>query len=197
MRAEPQPLSFWQDLRIYAGRMREFNPTDWLVYVLWIGLMLGLFLSVSGFLALGLSRGVVFPDYVWIIPIGIFLFVASIALDTIGHRTIYQQELRKGESLVHGITIFCGIGSVVALVAAYAKPGFFWIPAACLTGLSVLYSLIDEALHWLRYFQHKSDRVEMWSHFGILFGHSLMMTGWWVWFSQGYPGVAQTLGQGL
>lgn len=188
MRAE----GFIGELGIYAGRVREFSRRDWLIYVLWIGLMMGLLAAVGGFLALGHSQGVVYPGYVWNIPVGISIFVASIALDTIGHLTIYREELRKGESLVHGITIFCGITSVVTLVAAYQQREL-WMLSACLTALCFLYSLIDEALHWVRYLQQKSDRVEMWSHFGILLGHSLMMLGWWVWFQQGYPGVAETL----
>jgi hypothetical protein len=38
-----------------------------------------------------------------------------------------------------------------------------------------------------------SDRVEMWSHVGIFIGHGTMMIGWWSWFFQGYPGVAETV----
>lgn len=190
----PVRTGFGRELRIYLGRIGSFGRREWTIYVLWIGLMAGLLAAVGGFLALGLARGASFPAYVWCLPAGILLFVASIAIDTVGHLTVYRAELAKGESLVHGITIFCGIGSVMALVAAYQQRELLWIPAACLTGLSVLYSLIDEALHWIRYLQHKSDRVEMCSHFGILLGHSLMMTAWWVWFAQGYPGVAATLG---
>lgn len=33
----------------------------------------------------------------------------------------------------------------------------------------------------------------MWSHVGILLGHSVMMLGWWSWFFQGYGGVDATL----
>ena len=33
----------------------------------------------------------------------------------------------------------------------------------------------------------------MWSHVGILTGHSTMMLAWWVWFFQGYGGVPQTV----
>ncbi len=180
------------EISVYAGRVNQFSRRDWLIYTLWIGLMLGLFSSVLGFLFVGRSHGVVYPVYVWNIPIGIFIFVASIAFDTIGHLTIYREELKKGESLVHGITIFCGITSVVTLVGAYQNREL-WMLSACLTVLCFVYSLIDEGLHWVRYLQQKSDRVEMWSHFGILLGHSLMMLGWWYWFAKGYPGVAETL----
>jgi hypothetical protein len=41
------------------------------------------------------------------------------AVDTIGHRTIYRDAIAGGEALVHQITIGCGVGSVVLLVAAY------------------------------------------------------------------------------
>jgi len=62
-----------------------------------------------------------------------------------------------------------------------------------LTALSILYSLIDEAFHWRRYVQQGADRVEMWSHVGILTGHTIMMAAWWWWYAIGYPGVAATL----
>ena len=62
-----------------------------------------------------------------------------------------------------------------------------------LTALSIVYSLIDEAFHWQRYARGQSDRVEMWSHVGILVGHSTMMLGWWRWFFLGYPGVSETV----
>jgi hypothetical protein len=54
-------------------------------------------------------------------------------------------------------------------------------------------SAIDEAFHWRRYAKGQSDRVEMWSHLGILIGHGTMMTGWWSWFLGGYQGVEETL----
>jgi hypothetical protein len=120
------------------------------------------------------------------------LFSLSIAVDTIGHRTIYKQEIKAAEGLVHGITIACGIGSCVLLCAAYSQPSA-WIPALVLTVLSFVYSLVDEAFHWRRYVQHHSDRVEMWSHVGILIGHGTMMVAWWVWYFQGYGGVRETV----
>ncbi len=42
-------------------------------------------------------------------------------------------------------------------------------------------------------FDFIADRVEMWSHVGILVGHGTMMLGAWSWCWQGYPGVAETL----
>lgn len=188
-------MSFASELRVYVGRIREFTRVDWLVYVSWVGLMLGLVAATGGFLLLGHSRGVSFAAEAWLVPLGAVVFTLSIAVDTIGHRTIYKQEIRGAEGLVHGITIFCGITSCVLLTAAYHHPRQLWIPALVLTGLSLLYSLVDEAFHWRRYVSKSSDRVEMWSHVGILLGHSVMMLGWWWWFFQGYGGVAETLGK--
>ncbi|NJL25755.1 MAG: hypothetical protein HC902_11655 [Calothrix sp. SM1_5_4] len=189
-------MEFIRETVVYVGRIREFDRRDWLVYVAWIGLMSGLFFSVSGFFLLGVSRGVQFPSYAWNIPIGTFIFVAAIALDTVGHRTIYKEALKEGEALIHHITIFAGITSVVGLCLAYENPGFMYFPVMVMIFLSIIYSLIDEGMHWRRYLTQKSDRVEMWSHFFILTGHLLMITSWWYWYTQGYPGVAETLARG-
>ena len=185
--------SFLQDSLIYVGRFSQFNRMDWLSYVAWVGLMSGLFLATSGFVLQGWYQGVVFPAYVWNVPIGTAIFVAAIAFDTIGHRTIYKQELEKGEALVHHVTIFAGITSCFALCLAYRWPVFMEIPTAVFILLSILYSLIDEALHWRRYLNGHSDRVEMWSHFFIFVGHLIMIGSWWKWYAAGYPGVEQTL----
>ena len=186
-------MSFPSELRVYVGRVSEFSRIDWLVYVSWVGLMLGLVLSTGGFLLAGHLHGVSFMPEAWLVPLGAALFSLSIAIDTIGHRTIYKQEISGAEGLVHGITIFCGIGSCVLLCAAYAHPDRFWIPALVLTVLSFVYSLVDEAFHFRRYLRRSADRVEMWSHVGILVGHGVMMLGWWTWFIGGYQGVAETL----
>ena len=119
---------------------------------------------------------------------------AAIAIDTIGHRTIYKEALRGGEQLVHHITIFCGVASCVLLVAAYPQRAGSAVPAMVFTILSFVYSLVDEAFHWRRYTTRKTDPVEMWSHVGILIGHGTMMLGWWRFYQLGYPGVAHTLG---
>lgn len=182
-------------LRVYVGRIRLFNRQDWWVYAGWVGLMLGLVGATSGFLLFGHSRGVRFPAEAWLVPAGASLFALSIALDTIGHRTVYKAEIQGAEGLVHGITILCGVLSCVALCAAYGQPGWFWVPAMVFTVLSLIYSLVDEAFHWRRYVRHQADPVEMWSHVGILCGHGIMMLGWWAWFFQGYPGVQDTLAQ--
>lgn len=184
--------SFPSEVALYVGRMREFERIDWAVYVAWVGLMLGLVFSTGGFLLFGNAHGVIFPAVAWWVPIGAVVFTVSIAIDTIGHRTIYKAEISGAEGLVHGITILCGIASCVLLCLAYQRHDV-WIPALVLTALSLLYSLIDEAFHWRRYVRKYSDRVEMWSHVGILTGHSVMMVAWWVWFFQGYSGVRETV----
>lgn len=181
-----------RDFLIYVGRVREFRALDWLIYVGWVGLMMGLVLSTGGFLLLGHRSDVEFPPEAWCVPAGALVFATSIAIDTIGHRTIYRDEIQHAEGLVHGITILCGIGSCVLLCAAHSLRAA-WVPAMVLTLLSVVYSLIDEWFHWRRYLSQHSDRVEMWSHVGILTGHGVMMLGWWAWYFQGYPGVAETV----
>ncbi len=188
-----QKNSFLKDVRIYAGRVKLFSKVDWIVYILWVGLIFGLFFAVSGFLWIGWQAGVEYPSYVWNIPLGTFIFASSISFDTIGHRTIYKEFLQKAEALVHHITIFAGITSVLVLCLAYTYPIFLRVPAIVLIFLSILYSIIDEALHWYRYLAKFSDRVEMWSHFGILLGHMIMIVAWWQWYDQGYPGVAATV----
>jgi hypothetical protein len=184
---------FWRDIKIYAGRVREFSKDDWVAYILWVGLMVALFVTTFGFLLIGHYGGVVYPPYVWNVPFGVAIFTLSIGFDTIGHRTVYKEELKKAEALVHHVTIFAGIGSCVVLSVAYTYPQFLAIPALVLVFLSILYSIIDEAMHWIRYAQQKSDRVEMWSHFGIFLGHLIFICSWSWWFLQGYPGVTETL----
>lgn len=178
---------------VYVSRVKEFNKQDWLAYIAWVGLMLGLLFSVTFFVLTGYANGVTYPSYVWNIPIGTFIFVLAISIDTIGHRTIYKKELEKAEQLVHHVTIFAGISSVVLLCLAYSYPVFFRYPSLVMIILSIFYSVIDEAFHWHRYYNLKSDRFEMWSHFFIFVGHVLMITSWWVWYDSGYPGVAETL----
>ncbi len=185
--------SFLRDVAVYVGRVREFQKNDWAVYISWVGLMLGLVVSTGGFLVFGHARGVAYPAEAWLVPAGALVFTISIAIDSIGHRTIYKEEISEAEGLVHGITIFNGIGSCVLLTAAYTRPDALWIPAMVLTVLSFMYSVIDEAFHWRRYVRQQADRVEMWSHVGIFTGHMIMMVAWWTWFFGGYHGVAETL----
>jgi len=185
--------SFIADTWFYASRMRFFGREDWRVYTLWIGLMLGLLGSVTGFLIFGALNGVSYPSFVWNVPIGIFIFVGAIAFDTIGHRTAYKEALKTGEDLVHHITIFAGISSVFLMCLAYSHRDFLKIPTLVLLILSVFYSVIDEAMHWQRYMKGNSDRIEMWSHFFIFLGHMIMILSWWKWFDEGYKGVSDTL----
>ena len=179
-------------LGIYVGRIREFDRTDWLVYIGWVGMMLGLVGSTGGFLLYGHVHGVEWPGEAWMVPAGALLFTISIAIDTIGHRTVYKEVLKGGEQLVHHITIVCGVASCVLLVLAY---NHHWcaVPAMVFTIMSFVYSLVDEAFHWRRYTSSKSDPVEMWSHVGIFIGHGTMMLGWWLFYYQGYPGVSDVL----
>lgn len=177
---------------VYVGRIREFTRPDWQVYLVWVGMMLGLVVSTGGFLAYGHAHGARFPVESWLVPTGALIFSIAIAIDTIGHRTVYKEALRGGEALVHHITIANGIGSCVLLVLAYQYRAAV-IPAMVLTGLSVVYSLVDEVFHWRRYIHGKTDPVEMWSHVGIFVGHGIMMTAWWWSWGLGYPGVAETL----
>jgi hypothetical protein len=181
------------ELRIYFGRFRQFQPVDWAVYVAWVGLMVGLVIVSAGFLWVGQRAGAVFPAEAYLVPAGAAVFALAIAVDTVGHRTVYKEYLRGGEALVHHIIIVAGIGSCVLLCAAYPQRAGFAIPALVLTILSFAYSFVDEAMHWRRYLAHRSDIVEMWSHVFILIGHGTMMVGWWRWYQLGYPGVAATL----
>jgi len=178
---------------VYVGRVREFSRTDWAIYVAWVGLMFGLVAATGGFVAAGSAASVTLSRAAYLVPLGALIFALSIAVDTIGHRTVYREEIKAAEGLVHGITILCGIGSCVLLTAAYHERVLFGIPAMVLTVLSFFYSVVDEVFHWRRYVSRKSDRVEMWSHVGIFAGHLTMMTAWWVWFFDRYRGVAETL----
>jgi hypothetical protein len=180
-------------LAIYVGRVREFQRSDWLVYLAWVGLMSGLCVSTGAFVWWGHRLGAPLPAEATLVPFGAMIFTLAIAVDTIGHRTIYKEALRGGEALVHHIIIVAGIGSCVLLCAAYAGGATYAVPALVLTILSFIYSLVDEVMHWRRYLSAKSDVVEMWSHVFILIGHGVMMAGWWLWYARGYAGVAQTL----
>jgi hypothetical protein len=188
-----KPQGFLAELRTYFARFGLFTRRDWVVYLVWVGLIAGLCAASSLFLAIGRAGGAQFPAQAYCIPIGAGIFALAIAVDTIGHRTIYKEILRGGEGLVHHIIIVCGIASCVLLCAAYPAPSSLALPALILTILSFAYSFVDEAMHWRRYLTARSDVVEMWSHVFILIGHGLMMLGWWLWYDSGYQGVAETL----
>jgi len=191
--AASEPVTAWQAIAIYLGRIRQFQRIDWIVYLCWVGLMLGMCFATGGFVGVGRHAGAPLPAEAGLVPLGAVIFTLAIALDTIGHRTIYKQALRGGEAMVHHIIIGLGITSCVLLCAAYGGGATYAIPALVLTVLSFIYSLVDEAMHWRRYLSGRSDVVEMWSHVFILVGHGVMMTGWWLWYAHGYRGVAETL----
>jgi hypothetical protein len=180
-------------VRVYLGRIHLFQPVDWAVYLGWVGSM-ALLVAISGaFLAAGRAAGATFPAEATLIPVGAAVFTLAIAVDTIGHRTVYKEVLRGGEALVHHIIIVAAAGSCVLLCAAYPHRSLAAVPAAVLTVVSFVYSLADEVLHWRRYLSRQSDVVEMWSHVFILIGHGTMMAGWWRFYLLGYPGVGVTL----
>jgi hypothetical protein len=180
-------------LAVYLGRIRYFGRADWAVYLGWVGLMLGLCAATGGFVWIGRRAGAPLPPEAYLVPLGAAVFTLAIAVDTIGHRTIYKEVLRGGEALVHQVIIVLGVGSCVLLCAAYGGGRLYGVPALVLTVLSFVYSLVDEAMHWRRYLSSKSDAVEMWSHVFILLGHGTMMTAWCLWYGGGYRGVAETL----
>jgi hypothetical protein len=185
--------NFFQDTVTYARRIFEFGAEDWMYYIRWVGLMMGLLFCTTGFVLTGWKNGVEFPSYVWNVPLGTFIFIGAIAFDTIGHQTAYKEALKSGERLVHLITIFAGVSSCIVLCLGYRWPDFFRIPALSLIALSLFYSIIDEWMHWNRFMAGNSDRIEMWSHFFIFLGHAIMILSWWKWFDSGYPGVRETL----
>ena len=192
-RARRPELSALAAIATYVGRIREFQRIDWIVYLSWVGLMLGLCFTTGAFVWVGRRAGAPLPPEATLVPLGAMIFTLAIAVDTIGHRTIYKEALRGGEALVHHIIIVAGIASCVLLCAAYSGGASYAIPALVLTILSFIYSLVDEVMHWRRYLAAQSDVVEMWSHVFILIGHGVMMAGWWLWYWRGYAGVAETL----
>lgn len=185
--------SFASSLTTYVGRIRQFDRQDWLVYLVWVGLMCGLTAVTLGFCVAARLAGAPLPPIAWLVPTGAAIFTVAIAVDTIGHRTIYKEAIARAEGLVHAVTIFCGITSCVLLCAAYGQRDMFFIPATVFTVLSFVYSLVDEGFHWHRYYTSRSDAVETWSHVHILIGHGVMMGAWWIWAYTGYAGVAETL----
>jgi len=190
-----QPVPWFVETWDYVSQIKNFEREDWFRYGCWIGTITSLLVGVSSFLALGSSRGVVYPGYVWFLPIGIGMFVSALALDDIGHRTLYKEDIKSGEAHVHQMIMITAVTSVMALCLCYEHGATFAVAAAALTALSFFYSAIDEALHWHRYLKKGVDRVEMWAHFVAITGHVLMMAAWWHWYREGYPGVAETLAQ--
>lgn len=188
-----QGLPWFEETLSYVKQIKRFEREDWVRYSCWIGMLASLFIGVTAFLSFGWFNGVQYPGYVWFIPGGTGLFVLALALDDIGHRTAYKQDLKSGEGHVHQMIMITAVTSVMALCLCYEHPETFTVPAISLIALSFFYSAIDEALHWHRYLAKGVDRVEMWSHFAAITGHVLMIACWWKWVDAGYPGVAETL----
>jgi hypothetical protein len=177
----------------YVANIRRFTPGDWLRYLAWIGTIAALLLGTSSFVLIGHVNGVEWPGYVWLIPLGTAMFCSALAIDDIGHRTLYKEDLKRGEGAVHQMIVATAVPSVMALCLCYEHPETFRMPALGLIFLSFFYSALDEAMHWIRYMQKGIDRVEMWAHFVAISGHVLMIGCWWQWYTAGYPGVAETV----
>jgi hypothetical protein len=186
-------VNVFQEISSYAANIRKFKKDDWLRYTLWIGSIFGLLFATTGVTVFGAMTGTVWPAYVWWIPIGTFMFCGALALDDIGHRTLYKKQLAKGERYVHQMIAGTAVPSVVFLCLSFQHPEIFRVPALVLILLSFFYSALDEGMHWVRYYQQGLDRVEMWSHFVAITGHALMIGAWWHWLDQGYPGLQETL----
>jgi hypothetical protein len=145
------------------------------------------------FLIVGTRAGAPFPSEAYLVPVGAGVFTIGIAVDVIGHLTVYKEVLRGGEGLLHKvISLLTGL-SCVLLVAAYPHRSALAAVALVATVLVFVYSLLDEVMHWRRYVEGRSDVVEMFSHVVILAGHGAMMFGWWRWYYLGYAGVSDTL----
>lgn len=190
---KPGLTGVFSEITGYISNIRDFGRSDWIRYVCWIGTISSLFIGVTTFVLLGWLNGVQFPGYVWFIPAGTGLFTLALSIDDIGHRTLYKTDLAKGEAHIHQMIVATAVPSVMALCLCYEHPETFKMPALGLIFLSFFYSILDEAMHWVRYMTKGLDRVEMWSHFAAIFGHVLMIACWWQWYSNGYPGVAETL----
>lgn len=183
----------FNEIASYIGNIKDFGKSDWIRYVSWIGTISSLFIGVTTFIMIGWLNGVDYPGYVWFIPFGAGLFTTALAIDDIGHRTLYKIDLAKGEAHIHQMIVGTAVPSVMALCLCYEHPDTFKMPALGLIFLSFFYSMLDEAMHWVRYMAKGIDRVEMWSHFLAIMGHVLMIACWWQWYSEGYPGVAETV----
>lgn len=173
----------------YLGYFRTFNTRDWTIYITWVGGMLAVGLASLLFLLIGANNGAIFPVYVWLIPIGNLTFTFAIALDNIAHSAIYKEYITKAELMVHNFSTTAGVLTVLTLIAGYDYPDLMRIPIYVFAALSFVYSLIDEAMHWIRYAEGGSGYVEVTMHFLILVGHTMFVLAWIFWFEAGYPGM--------
>ena len=148
----------WRALAVYVGRMREFKRGDWVVYGAWVGMMLGLCAVTAGFVAVGHRAGAPLPPAAGLVPLGAAIFTLAIAVDTIGHRTIYKEALRGGEALVHHVIIGARDRQLrAALRRVPRRVGATRFRPWSSRSLSFLYSLVDEVMHWRRYLNAQSD----------------------------------------
>lgn len=177
----------------YIGYMKNFTRLDWIKYVAWIGMMLSLAISTFTFLFIGYSNGADYPVYVWLIPIATIGFTLAISLDNIAHTTIYREYISDSELTIHKFTTASGIASNVSLILGYAYSDLFYIPIIIFIALSIVYSLIDEVIHWIRFSKGGSGFIEVTCHFFILTFHPIMVFAWFKWYLGGYQGVAETL----
>lgn len=177
----------------YLKYTRFFTKLDWIKYILWVGMMASLAVATLTFLTVGALNGASFPAYVWWIPISVIGFTIVISLDNIAHTVIYKDWISQSELTIHKFTTASGIGATVTLILGYHYPKIFFIPILVLIGLSIVYSLIDEGIHWIRYARGGSGIVEVTCHFFILVFHSIMSFVWLQWYLEGYAGVEATL----
>jgi len=185
-RLDPNPLE-------YIRMTSKFTKRDWIIYIFWIGIMYGLGFTILGFLLFGLSNGATYPDYVWLIPAGILTFSVAITFDNIAHTVIYKPWISDAEYMIHNFSTATGVLTVFTLLGGYQYTELLRIPIYVFAGLSIIYSLIDEAMHWIRYADGGSGWVEVTAHFLILVGHTTMVLAWIFWFEQGYEGFGQAL----
>ncbi|MHA2100069.1 MAG: hypothetical protein ACW99A_15445 [Candidatus Kariarchaeaceae archaeon] len=177
----------------YLGYLKTFTKMDWIKYIAWIGMMFSLAVATMSFLLIGNANGAYFPIYVWLIPVATIGFTLVISLDNIAHSAIYKDWISESEVTIHKFTTASGIASNVSLVLGYAYSDLFYIPIIIFLALSIIYSLIDEVIHWIRYSKGGSGIVEVTCHFYILVFHPIMVFAWFKWYLDGYQGVAETL----
>ncbi|MHA2252517.1 MAG: hypothetical protein ACXAD7_19285, partial [Candidatus Kariarchaeaceae archaeon] len=135
----------------YLGYLRTFTRLDWIKYIAWIGMMFSLAVATMTFLLVGNANGANFPIYVWLIPIATIGFTLAISLDNIAHSAIYTDWISESELTIHKFTTASGIASNMSLVLGYVYSDLFYIPIIIFLALSIIYSLIDEVIHWIRY----------------------------------------------
>ncbi|MCY3413116.1 MAG: hypothetical protein INQ03_15870 [Candidatus Heimdallarchaeota archaeon] len=177
----------------YINATNQFTKVDWIKYIGWVGMMLGLGIATLVFLLIGQANGANYPSYVWLIPIGTFGFTFAISLDNIGHTILYADRISHTELTIHKFTTTNGVLSTIFLILGYAYHDFFFIPILITIALSIFYSFIDEAIHWIRFSQGGSGIIEVTMHFLIMLFHPMMIFAWLYWYIKDYPGVAETL----